>query len=102
MIRGTTPKLTFEAPFEISTCKQIWITFAQNDKEVFTIEKKDCTFNGNEVSVKLTQQQTLMLTGATYVQMQIRVSFDGADGDEVLASDIITAAVQVILKDGEI
>jgi hypothetical protein len=100
--RGTTPPLTFEVPFDPATSKKIWITFSQDDKEIFTINKEDCAFDGNIINVTLTQEQTLLLSADYYVQMQIRVSFDGEDFDEAQASEIVTAEIKEILKDGVI
>lgn len=100
--RGTTPPLTFEVPFDPTTAKRLWITFSQDDKEVFTVEKEGCTFDGNIINVTLTQEQTLMLSADYYVQMQIRVAFEGENFDDAQASDIVTAEIKEILKDGVI
>lgn len=100
--RGTTPTLTFEVPFEPTTAKKIWITFEQDDKEIFTIEKENCTFNGNIIEVTLRQEQTLALSADFYVVMQIRVSFNGEDFDKADASEYVKTEVGEILKDGVI
>lgn len=102
MIRGTTPVLLFTVPFDPTVTKEIWITFSQHNKEVFTIEKGQCTFEDKTIKVKLTQKQTLALNANTNVKIQIRVSFADGNTDSALASDIITVPVQHILKDGEI
>jgi hypothetical protein len=102
VIRGTTPRLFFTVPFDPAEAKKIWITFSQNEKEVFTVEKDACEYEGNTISVKLSQKQTLSLSAGSNVSIQIRVSFDGDGMDEALASGIITTSVQRILRDGEI
>lgn len=102
MIRGTTPLLSFTVPFDPTECKRICITFSQNNREVFTLEKRDCTIEDNTISVTLSQDQTLSLTANSSVQIQIRVTFENGDMDSALASEIITTTVQRILKDGEI
>ena len=102
MIRGTTPRLSFTVPFDPTHTKRIWITFSQNNKEVFTLEKKDCTFEDKTIHTTLTQAQTLSLVANSNVQIQLRVTFANGESDEALASDIITTTVQRILKDGEI
>ncbi len=102
MIRGTTPRLIFTVPFDPSTAKRIWITFSQCSNEAFTVEKDCCAFEGQTISVTLTQAQTLSLAANADVQIQLRVSFSNGDMDEALASEIITTSVQKILKDGEI
>lgn len=102
MIRGTTPLLSFGVPFEPEAAKDIYITFAQNGKEVFTLEKRDCTFEYHTINATLTQEQTLKFVCNAQIQIQIRVTFQNGDKVEAMASDIITTTVQRILKDGEI
>ena len=102
MIRGTTPLLSFTVPFNPMDAKRICITFSQNNREVFTLEKRDCTFEDSTINVTLTQDHTLAFTANANVQIQIRVTFQNGDKEEALASEIITTTVQRILKDGEI
>ena len=104
MIRGTTPLLSFTVPFDPAETKRICITFSQNNREVFTLEKRDCTFEGNTISTTLSQDHTLSLKANATVQIQIRVTFpsENSEMDSALASEIITTTVQRILKDGEI
>lgn len=102
MRRGTTPYLTFGVPFDPSTAKRLWVTFSQNDKEVFTIEEDGCTYNGNVICIKLSQIQTLSLTANRTVDIQIRVLFPGESEDYALASEIITTSVSNVLKEGVI
>lgn len=102
MIRGTTPLLTFTVPFDPTITKRIWITFAQNKKEIFTIEKEDCTIEDKTIKVTLTQKQTLSLMASALVDIQMRVTFANGETDEALASEVITTSVRNILKDGEI
>ena len=99
MRRGTTPTLTFTLPFNVETCTRVWVTFAQCKKEVFTLEATDCQISGNEITVKLSQEQTLKLCPDYAVDVQIRLK--EADGT-ALASNIITVQAARILKDGEI
>jgi hypothetical protein len=100
--RGTTPPLTFEVPFEPALAKKIWITFSQDDKEIFTITQDSLSYNGKIINATLTQEQTLKFSADLYVQIQIRVSFAGEKFDEAQASEVITAEVKDILKDGVI
>ena len=102
MIRGTTPELKFGVPFDPTTCKQIWITFSQNNREIFTIYKEDCTLTSTEIMVTLSQRQTLSLSSAYQVQIQVRATFPGTPQDSALASDIITTSVGKLLRDGVI
>ena len=102
MIRGTTPKLKFGVPFNPTVCKQIWITFSQDNREIFTIYKDDCTLTSTDITVRLSQRQTLSLSSAYQVQIQIRVAFDGLPDETALASEIITTSVGKLLRDGVI
>ena len=99
MIRGTNPTLTFTLPFEVKTIQKMWVTFSQNDKEVFTLNKEDCELNGNNVMLQLSQEQTLSLLSNVRVEIQLRVlTFNNAS----LASNIIKVSVERILKGGVI
>lgn len=102
MIRGTTPQLTFTVPFDPRITEKIWITFSQNKKEVFTIEKTDCKLTDDAIICTLSQNQTLSLSPNMTLQIQMRVSFANGDDSTAMASDIIDTTVQQILKDGEI
>lgn len=99
MIRGTTPTLIFTFPFEVSAVQKLWLTFSQNDKEVFTIDKDHCQLSESNVTVTLTQEQTLQLINNARVEVQFRVlTYNGT----ALASNILKLPVQRILKGGVI
>lgn len=85
MIRGTTPIHTFELPFDTSICKEIKITYAQNDKVILEKKSKSCNLEGNTVTLRLTQEETFKFDCKKLVQIQLRVL---TTNDEVLASDI--------------
>ena len=102
MMRGTTPTLTFTVPFDVSTAKKLWITFSQNNREIFTIDKEDCEIDGETITTVLSQTQTLALSGNCLVKIQMRASFSGSNNDRAVASDIVTVTVNELLKDGEI
>lgn len=99
MIRGTTPRLEFELPFNADIVKELYVTFAQGARVVLDKAKHDCTFDGNNVKLKLTQKDTLALVSGNNVDIQLRVL---TVNDDALASDIIRSSVSRILKDGEI
>lgn len=99
MIRGTTPLLEFGLPFSTDIIKEAWLTFSQFNKEVFTIEDEALTMEGSLISVKLTQEQTLLLSQNSALEIQIRILTNNGDA---LASNIIRTDVGRILKDGEI
>lgn len=99
MIRGTTPILAFEFPFEVNVLAEAWITFAHKDKEVFTKHLSDCEAEGNILTIHLTQEETLQLQSSIYTQIQIRCRH--IDGN-AFASEIIEDFTDKILKDGVI
>lgn len=90
MIRGTTPTHIFDLPFDTAVIKQIKIIYAQGDCVVFTKDAKTCHMGTNTVTVKLTQEETLMFDCRNHVQIQIRVL---TLGGEALASDIQSVSV---------
>lgn len=98
MIRGTTPMLVFTLPFDTGLLAEAYVTFAQKDEVVLEKSLSDCVTDGNKMTVKLTQADTLKLK-AGFVDIQIRAKTTSGDA---LASEIITVSAQKILKDGMI
>ena len=100
MVRGTTPTLTFTLPFPVSTLSAMYINISQHFENI-QIEKAltDCTVSGNDVSVVLTQDDTLRLVAGRQAFIQIRArTTDGT----ALASEMIPCMVEDVLKDGVI
>lgn len=97
MIRGTTPVLQFNLPFNAEGIDVLFISFMQNGNLVFEKNKEDCELHSNMISCQLSQTDTLQFNKGT-VEIQIRIR----KGKEALASNIITADVGRILKDGQI
>lgn len=96
MTRGTTPTHTFILPFDTALIQKIMVIQAQNDQELFHKELEDCVCAGNEVKLKLTQEDTLKFDDGPYAQIQIRVlTVDG----NALASVIQRVGVQKLLND---
>ena len=73
MIRGTTPTHTFKIPFPVSSVKEAMVIYAQDDIEVFHKDTVDCAMKDNEISVTLTQEDTLLLNHQMPVQVQLRL-----------------------------
>lgn len=97
MIRGTTPNHIFSLPFGTEMIKTIEITYAQDGTVKLTKGNDGCTFDGNTVSVKLSQKETLMFIEGTCVDVQIRVLTMGGD---VVASNIMRMHCDECLSDG--
>lgn len=99
MYRGTTPTLRFTLPFDTSTLDVVGVTIAQGGKVIINKEKSDCDLKGKDISVTLTQAETLALTAGNKTEIQLRVlTTDGL----ALASEIFRENTDYILKDGVI
>jgi hypothetical protein len=99
MIRGTTPTLEFMIPLDTSLIAEAWVTLSQNGIVILDKALEDCQCEERKLSVRLTQEETLMLDCKCNTEIQVRVrTIDG----EALASNIIVVSTQRILKDGVI
>lgn len=99
MIRGTTPTLEFTIPFDTGQLAEAYVTLAQREEVVIDKSLDECTCNGNKLTVKLTQEETLKLRDESLTEIQIRART--LSGDAV-ASNIIRESTERILKDGVI
>ena len=95
-IRGTTPTVTFNLPFNVNTIKNCEVYFGQNDTRLFTKGYNDCSMAGNTMTVKLTQTETLQLDDNEKLQIQVRFRFTD---DSVDATGIIKGKVGELLSD---
>lgn len=95
--RGTTPILTIQCDFDIAACKELYITFQQN-KTVLEKRLADVNYVGKVITIKFTQEETLMFddtAGVVYVQMR------GTDHNgNAFATNISAMDVNRILKEG--
>lgn len=98
-IRGTTPTVTFNLPFDVSTIRNCEVYFAQNDELLVTKAMEDCVLEDRTLSVTLTQSDTLQFDDDAKLEMQIRFVFTNGTVD---ATQIIKGKIGRILKDGEI
>lgn len=102
MTRGTTPTLQFVLPFAANIIDVLDIAFSQQlqpySPAQIVLDKNltDCTIDGDTVSLVLSQEDTLALSSAQDVEIQLRILSNGS----ALASQIITVPVGRILKDG--
>lgn len=85
MIRGTTPRHTFELPFNIDTIAKARVTYSQAGRVVLTKEHEDLTLAGSTIVAHLTQEETLAFLCGKDVLVQVRVL---TVGGEAMASDI--------------
>lgn len=99
MYRGTTPTNVFTTDLDLTEADVVYITYKQGEKTVIEKTKDEITVEAEQITVELTQEDTLMLKSPSPVGIQIRARF--ADGTAV-ASNVMTASVEQILKDGVI
>ena len=102
MIRGTTPTLLFNLPFQTSLISnaEILLKYTDSNKTVL-IEKTidECELGDTTISTVLTQEETLQLPAPTDVKIQLRIlTTDGT----VMATDIYRVSVKKLLKEGVI
>lgn len=89
-IRGTTPTITFNLPFNVSTIKNCEIYFSQEDELLFTKGYNDCVLDDTTLQVTLKQKDTLKFDDELKLQIQLRFMFnDGSvDATEVMKDKI--------------
>lgn len=93
--RGTTPTHTFDIPMECSFVKEVAVIYAQNDTEIFRKTTQECKMEGAQISVTLTQEETLRFSADYSVQIQLRIITVGNDS---LVSDTINTTVAKCLN----
>jgi hypothetical protein len=99
MIPGTTPTHTYTLPLSNNDIENLRITYEQGGKIVCQKEKADCTMDGTQAVVKLTQQDTLGFTSNANVRIQLKVLTVGGD---VLISEVFKKPVEIVLDKEEI
>ena len=98
MKRGTTPINTFKTNIDL-TGATVFVTYTQRGRIILEKTGADVEISEDAVITRLTQRDTLGFDAIQKVSIQIRYVFpDGTAG----ASNIMTADVGEILKDGEI
>ena len=98
MIRGTTPTITISTDIDLSDASNLFVTFKQGDRIAFEKTLDDVTVTENAVICELDQSDTLALRAGSIVKFQIRATV----GSGKLASNIMSAPVDEILKNGVI
>ena len=102
MIKGTTPTIKYNLPFESSLIKsaEIVLEYVDANKKVL-IEKgfKDCTLGETSIEAVLTQEETLRLPAPSIAHVQLRVvTTDGT----VMATEAKAVTIKRLLKDDSI
>lgn len=76
MIRATTPThiFTIESNIDLSTAKNIRLTYAQDGFIVLDKNKNDLLINGKTMTYSLSQEDTLLFNINSLVEIQITVN----------------------------
>jgi hypothetical protein len=72
MIRGTTPTVIYVFPFEVDNIEKFRMYFIQGKETILTKTEEDCTFDGTEVSVTLTEEETYQFSSKKRLESQAR------------------------------
>lgn len=96
MRRGTTPTFVFTLPFDTKNLSKARVIFEHSDdvKLIKVVEKDN--FDGNKITITLTQEETLLFYCNSYIKVQLRVL---TANNEVLASDVNKVFVCECLDD---
>ena len=94
IIPGTTPTLTLSLDASIAHCTAAeFCLLCENVRILRNLQELQLSEDGKEVSVRLTQAETLSLPDNRMVKMQLRVVLDGA----VLATDVLAVPTKELL-----
>ena len=89
MVRGTTPTIKYKIGLDTSTIVECVISFKQANIELFQKTYDEVEFSANDVSVTLTQEETLgFKAGKLFTQIKVKTQ----EG-KVYASPIIEMKV---------
>lgn len=97
MRRGTTPTITITTDIDLTQASNLFVAFKQGDRIVCEKTLEDVTITETSVICELDQNDTLALKDGL-VRFQIRATL----GDSKVASNVMTASVDEILKGGAI
>lgn len=87
MIIGGTPLHEFELDLaEMPNIVEVLISYTQNGRVILRKKLKDCTLEGNKLSVRLTQEDTLKFTEDHKVRIQIKLK---TDEGRILPSEVM-------------
>ena len=97
--QGTTPTHYFDLPFDCGVIEAIRVTYKQEDEIVLEKELPDCSFDGNTVSVNLTQEETLGFDHNHICKIQLHCkTHDG----QYLSSKVFIKSINELLSGREL
>ena len=98
MRRGTTPTHTFgwNEPISVSDIKIVKVTYAQGGKVILEKRTKDCTLTEGKISVRLTQEETMLFKDNEKVKIQGRIVTNDKSS---YVSDVLVCYAKELLDD---
>ena len=81
IIRGTTPTMTFSLQFDAEMLENGFVTVQQNKNTVIEKPVSACECDGNTISAKFTQEETLALSSDS--NAEIRLVVKTVDGERL-------------------
>ena len=99
MIKGTTPTIKYNLPFESSLIKsaEIVVMYVDANKEVLIVRNLEkCTLDDKSIQTVLTQEETLALPAPSTVEVQLRIV---TKDDTILATVPEKVTVKRLLKE---
>ena len=91
MRKGTTPIIEFTLPFSTELVAKAKLIIKYKDDAKLTKYASADDFNGNTISIKLTQEETFLFDCNSYVKMLLRVLTKEGDS---LVSDVYKVFVE--------
>ena len=95
IVTGATPTHTFKVDADLRDAIEIWITYKQDQKVRLNKTLSDgIIVKEKQVSVKLSQEDTLLFSPTQDVKIQIRAKFN--DGTAIASKVIRTTAYECL------
>ena len=97
MRRGTTPTHIFTLPFDVSIITDVRVIYSQ--EKVVKIRRKgieECSMVGNDITLKLTREETMKLNSSKLVNIQLEI---WTPGNDVMVSDPILKSIDECFDD---
>lgn len=79
IVRGTTPTVSFGLPFSADLIATGFVTVMQREEPVIEKELSACDCNGNTLSTKFSQEDTLALEIGSLAKIRLVVKTQGGD-----------------------
>lgn len=94
MRRGSTPTHIFNVSLDPDLISKVRILYSQNKALVLKKEHSDCVIEGQKITVKLTQADTLAFKDGT-AEVQLRINTPSGDS---IPSQIYIVSVERLLE----